>query len=178
MSLTPLAVADLVLVAPARFEDARGDLEVVITPALGARLRGWAPFVQVNRARSRPGVLRGLHAQRRLPQGKLVSALSGAIFDVAVDLRAGSPTWGRWAGARLEAGGPAMWIPPGFAHGFYVLEGPAEVLYLVTRPWDPGSELTLAWDDPEVGVDWPLSGPPVLSERDAAGAALRDLEPL
>ena len=163
---------EVVRLDPPRHRDERGWFQALLTPAAGEDLLGWRPFVQVNRSSSGPGVLRGLHLQRRRPQGKLIQVLRGAIFDVAVDLRPGSPRFGAWVGLwlRAERGG-ALWVPPGFAHGFYS-PGGAELIYLVTEPWDPGGELCLAWDDPAVGVRWPLAGRPLLSERDAAGLDL------
>ena len=170
----PTALPEVVALIPQRFEDDRGWFQPLVTPEDGEALAGWTPFVQVNQSRSHRGVLRGLHLQTRRPQGKLVQVTRGAIFDVAVDLRPGSPAFGQWAGRVLSAANrAALWIPPGFAHGFYALED-SDLLYLVTAPWDPDHELTLLWDDPEVGVDWPLDGPPQVSERDAAGVAFAE----
>jgi dTDP-4-dehydrorhamnose 3,5-epimerase len=131
-------------------------------------------FVQDNHSVSHAGVLRGLHYQTQLPQGKLVRTVVGEIFDVAVDLRAGSPTVGRWVGALLSAENRRqVYIPAGFAHGFYVTRGPAEVLYKCTERYAPQFERTLRWDDPRVGIQWPLrGGPPVVSAKDAAGGSL------
>ena len=132
-------------------------------------------FVQDNLVYSTRGVLRGLHLQLEHPQGKLVAALTGEIFDVAVDLRLGSPTFGRWAGVTLRAHERcAVWIPPGFAHGYYVCSDEALVSYKVTDVWHPESERVLAWDDPDVGVAWPIPAGerPVLSARDEVGLGL------
>lgn len=135
---------------------------------------GIPPFVQDNLSSSARGVLRGLHYQRATPQGKLVQVLRGAIFDVAVDLRAGSPTFGRWTGLRLTADDRRqLYIPPDFAHGFYTLSDSADVLYKCTAPYDPSDQHAIRWDDPDIGITWPASRP-VLSPRDAAAPRLRD----
>ncbi len=124
-------------------------------------------FVQANQSGSVQGVLRGLHHQVGRPQGKLVRVVVGTIWDVAVDLRRASPTFGRWAATELSAEGhEALWIPPGFAHGFLTVSEHAEVTYLVTAPWEPAGERVLAWN--ALDIPWPLDGAPILSERDAA----------
>jgi dTDP-4-dehydrorhamnose 3,5-epimerase len=134
-------------------------------------------FVQDNHSRSRRNVLRGLHYQIRQPQGKLVRAVIGEIFDVAVDLRRDSPTFGDWFGEVLSAENKEMlWVPPGFAHGFLVLSEWAEVLYKATDFYAPQFERTIRWDDPEIGIDWPLSAGPELSVKDRQGEVLRDAE--
>lgn len=133
------------------------------------------PFVQDNHSRSTAGVLRGLHYQVETPQGKLVRAAAGEIFDVAVDLRRSSPTFGRWVGAVLsDANHRQLWIPAGFAHGFYVTSASADVLYKCTAPYAPAHEHCLRWDDPALGIAWPLGAgeAPIVSPRDAAGAGL------
>ncbi|EED34466.1 dTDP-4-dehydrorhamnose 3,5-epimerase [Luminiphilus syltensis NOR5-1B] len=129
-------------------------------------------FVQDNHSRSRQGILRGLHFQTEQTQGKLVRVTSGSVFDVVVDLRADSPTCGQWYGATLSASNhEQLWIPPGFAHGFYVLSESADFLYKCSDYYHPESELTLAWNDPSVGIEWPLVNdqPPQLSAKDATG---------
>jgi dTDP-4-dehydrorhamnose 3,5-epimerase len=134
-------------------------------------------FVQDNHSRSARGTLRGLHYQTRHTQGKLVRVTSGRVFDVAVDLRRDSPTLGQWYGAELSEDNQHMlWVPPGFAHGFYVLSAHADFLYKCTDRYDPESELTLAWDDPTVAVTWPLQegGTPTLSDKDRRGLALAE----
>jgi dTDP-4-dehydrorhamnose 3,5-epimerase len=134
-----------------------------------------AVFVQDNHSRSVGPILRGLHAQRTKPQGKLVRAVAGEIFDVAVDIRRGSPTFARWAGERLSAANAwQLWVPPGFAHGFCVLSDAAEVEYECTALYDRADEITIAWNDPEIGIEWPLAQP-VLSAKDAAAPPLADL---
>ena len=132
-------------------------------------------FVQDNHSRSARGVLRGLHYQIERPQGKLVRVVSGAVFDVAVDLRRASPTFGRWWGAEISAANRRMlWVPPGFAHGFCVTSDSADFLYKCTELWAPEHERSLAWDDPALGIEWPLpgGGPPTLAAKDAAAPTL------
>lgn len=134
-------------------------------------------FVQDNQSRSRNNVLRGLHFQLQHPQGKLVRAVAGRIFDVAVDIRRSSPHFGRWVGVELDAAMPEMlWIPPGFAHGFLVLSESADVLYKTTDFYSAPSERTILWNDPAIGIRWPLTGEPVISAKDAAGTALHQTD--
>jgi dTDP-4-dehydrorhamnose 3,5-epimerase len=136
------------------------------------------PFVQDNHSRSARGTLRGLHAQLRRPQGKLVRAAFGEIFDVAVDVRRGSPSFGRWVGVNLSADSfRQLYVPPGFAHGFCVLSESADVIYKCTELYDPADELTIAWNDVEVGVRWPV-GEPLLSARDAKAPRLAEMAEL
>lgn len=174
----PTALPDVRLFALDRRADERGWLcesgraDLLLGEGLPAA------FAQENLSRSEQGVLRGLHFQERQAQGKLLLVLEGAIFDVVVDLRAGSATRGKHAAMCLSAQEPTLlWVPPGFAHGFYVTQGPALVQYKLTAAWAPDWERCLAWDDPELGIDWPLSQPPLLSERDRAGQLWRDLAP-
>ena len=177
MKVTATGLAGLLIVEPVVHRDGRGFFletwrEEHYRPA-GVDL----PFVQDNQSRSGRGVLRGLHYQVETPQGKLVRAAAGEIFDVAVDLRRASPTFGRWVGATLsDENHRQLWIPPGFAHGFYVTSERADVVYKCTAPYRPAHEHTLRWDDPEVGVTWPLAAgaPPIVSPRDAGGRGLRD----
>jgi len=132
-------------------------------------------FVQDNLSISRQHVLRGLHLQHPHGQGKLVTVLDGEVFDVAVDVRRGSPTFGRWAGVRLSAESMRqLWIPPGFAHGFLVLSGRALFSYKCTQPYMPAEELTIRWDDPAIGIEWPVASP-VLSAKDATAPTLAEL---
>jgi dTDP-4-dehydrorhamnose 3,5-epimerase len=134
-------------------------------------------FVQDNHSRSRKNVLRGLHYQVRQPQGKLVRVILGEIFDVAVDLRRSSGTFGQWVGEVLSAENKEMlWVPPGFGHGFLVLSERAEVLYKATDYYAPQLERTIRWDDPDIGIDWPLGGDPQLSAKDMQGDWLRNAE--
>ncbi len=133
--------------------------------------------MQDNHSRSRRGVLRGLHYQVEHAQGKLVRVVAGEVYDVAVDLRRGSPTFGRSMGRVLSAANKRMlWVPPGFAHGFLVLSEEAEFLYKTTDYWYPEHERTLLWNDPALGIAWPLAGPPVLAAKDAAGRLLADAD--
>jgi dTDP-4-dehydrorhamnose 3,5-epimerase len=134
-------------------------------------------FVQDNHSRSQKGVLRGLHFQNPGPQGKLVRVTHGAVFDVAVDLRKSSPTFGQWVGVELSAQNRRMfWVPEGFAHGFLTLEDDTDFLYKCTAPYAPANEYTLAWDDPAVGIGWPTLGcDPVISDKDGRGLALADV---
>lgn len=134
-------------------------------------------FVQDNHSLSARNVVRGLHYQLGRPQGKLVRVVAGEVFDVAVDLRRGSPTFGQWESYRLSAENKRqLWIPPGFAHGFCVVSASAEFLYKVTDYWDPASERTLLWNDPALAIDWPLSGPAQLADKDARGVPLADAD--
>jgi len=134
-------------------------------------------FVQDNHSKSQRGVLRGLHYQIQHPQGKLVRVVAGEVFDVAVDLRQSSPTFGKWVGFTLSAENKRLaWIPPGFAHGFVVTSETAEFLYKTTDYYFPEHERSLLWNDPAVGIDWPLVGEPQLAKKDAAGLSLSDCE--
>ena len=136
-----------------------------------------AEFVQDNHSRSARGVLRGLHYQTQHTQGKLVRVISGSVYDVAVDLRKSSPTFGRWVGIELSADNKRMaWIPPGFAHGFVVTSDDAEFLYKTTDYWAPEFERSLLWDDPALGIIWPLTGEPTIAAKDAAGLPLAQCE--
>jgi dTDP-4-dehydrorhamnose 3,5-epimerase len=172
-------IPEVVVFEPTVGEDPRGFfLETYRRDEFGA-LGISDDFVQDNHSGSRQGVLRGLHYQIRQPQGKLVRAAVGEIFDVAVDLRRSSKTFGQWVGVRLSAENRKMlWVPPGFAHGFYALSEWAEVIYKVTDYYTPDWERTLLWCDPDVGIEWPLvdGQPPILSEKDARGTPLAQLE--
>ena len=133
------------------------------------------PFVQDNQSHSAAGVLRGLHAQLGAPLGKLVRCVGGAIFDVAVDVRRGSPHFGRWVGVTLSAANcHQLWVPPEFLHGFCVVEGPAEVEYKCTAPWSRDAEIAVRWDDPQLAIAWPIAAPR-LSDKDAAAPLLADI---
>jgi dTDP-4-dehydrorhamnose 3,5-epimerase len=174
MDATPLSLPEIVMLKPRVFGDHRGEFFESFNAREFRELTGIAPdFVQDNHSLSHGGVLRGLHYQIRQPQGKLVRVVSGEVFDVAVDLRRSSPTFGRWVGALLSAARrEILWIPPGFAHGFYVLSGRAEFLYKTTDYWAPEHERTLLWNDPALGIAWPLTGEPILNAKDAAGRPL------
>jgi len=180
VKVTPLAIADVLLLQGRRHDDARGFLvERFTRDAFDAALGRRVEFVQHNQSRSRRGVLRGLHYQvGPHQQGKLVWAGSGRIFDVAVDLRRGSPSFGRWVGAELSDDNVCqLWIPPGFAHGFYVLGESADVDYQLTAPHDPAAARCLRWDDPDIGIAWPIAGrAPILSDKDRAAPGLAQIE--
>jgi len=174
----PLAIPDVVVVRPTRRADARGSFAETYRASVfdGAGIRG--PFVQDNLARSGPRVLRGLHFQLPPhPQGKLIQVVRGAVFDVAVDLRRASPTFGRWVGWELSADtGELLWVPPGFAHGYVVLGEGADLAYKVTAEYRADLDAGVRWDDPAVGVVWPVEDP-VLSPRDLALPLLRETAP-
>lgn len=168
------AIPDVLLFEPDVMADKRGFFMEVFNVATFGKLTGLKrDFLQDNHSYSRRGVLRGLHYQLRHPQGKLVRVVSGAVFDVAVDLRCSSPTFGRWQGNILSAENRRMtWIPEGFAHGFLVLSEAADLLYKVTDHYDPESQRSLRWDDPELAIAWPLDGRlPLLSARDKVAHA-------
>jgi dTDP-4-dehydrorhamnose 3,5-epimerase len=172
------AIPDVLVIEPTVFGDARGFFfESWNLRAFRDLVGREVDFVQDNHSASARGVLRGLHYQVLQPQGKLVRVVAGEVFDVAVDLRRASPTFGKWVAERLSAENRRMmWVPPGFAHGFLVLSERAEFLYKTTDYYAPQHERTLLWNDPALGIPWPLSGEPVLKPRDAAGARLADAE--
>ena len=173
MIVTPTAIPDVKLVEPKVFGDSRGFFFESWNRRSLAAAGIDVDFVQDNHSRSRRGVLRGLHYQVERPQGKLVRAVAGEVFDVAVDLRRRSPTFGRWVGALLSAENKRMlWVPPGFAHGFVVLSDSADFLYKTTDYWFPEHERTLLWNDPALGIEWPLATPPIMVPKDAAGVPL------
>jgi dTDP-4-dehydrorhamnose 3,5-epimerase len=177
MNVVRTAIPDVVVIEPKVFGDARGFfLESWNARAFAiAGIR--AEFVQDNHSRSTRNVLRGLHYQVLQPQGKLVRVVLGEVYDVAVDLRRSSPTFGRWIGERLSAENKRMaWIPSGFAHGYLVLSDFAEVLYKATGYYAPEHERSIVWNDSDLAIDWPLTGTPVLSAKDAAGVRFRDAE--
>jgi dTDP-4-dehydrorhamnose 3,5-epimerase len=177
MRVSPTRLAEVLLIEPKVFGDSRGFFFESWNEREFERAGIRARFVQDNHSRSQKGVLRGLHYQVRQPQGKLVRVTEGEIFDVAVDIRRSSPTFGTWGSARLSAQSKNMlWIPVGFAHGFCVLSEFAEVLYKTTDFYAPEHERSIAWNDPDLGIDWPLSGTPLLSAKDAAGVRLQDAE--
>jgi dTDP-4-dehydrorhamnose 3,5-epimerase len=168
------AIPDVLLLEPKVFGDARGFFVEPYNKRAFREATGLeVDFVQDNHSRSAKGVLRGLHYQIRQPQGKLIRVLAGRIYDVAVDLRRSSATFGKWVGMELDAEAMRMlWIPPGFAHGFSVLSEAADVFYKTSDFYAAGHERILAWNDPALGIAWPLSGEPVLSEKDRGGRPL------
>jgi len=174
MQVTPTAIADVLLLKPRVFGDSRGFFfesfnQRVFTDSTGVTL----PFVQDNHSRSAKGVLRGLHFQVEQPQGKLVRVCQGAVFDVAVDIRKDSPTYGRWVGEILSSDNHhQLWVPPGLAHGFLVLSEIADFLYKTTDYYAPQHERCIVWNDPTLDIRWPdLDTPPQLSAKDALGQA-------
>ena len=178
MNVIQTAIPGVLIIEPAVKRDARGFF-VEVWHEKRYRSAGIdLPFVQDNHSRSGRGTLRGLHYQIQHAQGKLVRVAEGEVFDVAVDLRRSSPTFGRWAGTVLSGENHLqLWIPPGFAHGFYVMSESADLLYKCTDLYAPQFDRTLQWDDPEVGVEWPLSGTtPLLSTKDQAGTPLHRAE--
>ena len=177
MQKIPTALPDVVLLQPKVFRDARGFFMESYNRRSFSELGIEAEFVQDNHSRSAQGVLRGLHYQVRQPQGKLVRVIAGAVYDVAVDLRRHSSSFGQWTGMVLSAeNSHLVWIPPGFAHGFYVLSESAEFLYKTTAYYAPEHERCLLWNDPELNIAWPLAGEPVLSDKDRRGLPLAQAE--
>ncbi|MBA3771221.1 MAG: dTDP-4-dehydrorhamnose 3,5-epimerase [Ramlibacter sp.] len=177
MKAIPTAIAEVKMLEPRVFGDPRGFFyESFNRKEFGQSVGSDVVFVQDNHSRSAQGVLRGLHYQVHNPQGKLVRVVRGAVFDVAVDLRRASPTFGKWVGTELsEENHRQLWVPPGFAHGFLVLSGPADFLYKTTAYYAPEHERCIAWDDPDIGIAWPLdrlsSGQLNLSAKDRNGEA-------
>ncbi len=177
MKLIPTAIPDVRIVEPRVFGDERGFFMESWNARVLAEQGLDAQFVQDNHSRSRRGVLRGLHYQVRHAQGKLVRVVIGEVFDVAVDLRRSSPTFGQSVSLVLSAENKRMlWVPPGFAHGFLVLSDVADFLYKTTDYWYQEHERTLLWNDPALGIEWPLAGPPTLAAKDAQGLPLAAVE--
>jgi dTDP-4-dehydrorhamnose 3,5-epimerase len=177
MQITPTAIPDVKLIEPKVFGDARGFFFESYNLRSFASAGLDVEFVQDNHSRSHRGVLRGLHYQIEHAQGKLVRAIAGAVFDVAVDLRRGSTTFGEHVAIELSADNKKMlWIPPGFAHGFIVVSEAADFVYKTTDYWHPEHERTLLWSDPALHIRWPLASAPVVTPRDAAGSPLAAAE--
>ncbi|WP_174911241.1 dTDP-4-dehydrorhamnose 3,5-epimerase [Burkholderia diffusa] len=178
ITVTATALPEVKIVEPKVFGDARGYFyESFNGREYAALVEADVEFVQDNHSRSVKGVLRGLHYQIEHAQGKLVRVVEGEVFDVAVDIRRSSPNFGKWAGVTLSADNHRqLWVPPGFAHGFVVLSESAQFLYKTTDYWFPEHERSLLWNDPEIGIDWPLEGEPVLAAKDAAGKRLAEAE--
>jgi dTDP-4-dehydrorhamnose 3,5-epimerase len=178
MKVTPTPIEGLLLLEPTVFGDDRGFFYESFNAQRFADLTGVkAEFVQDNHSRSARNVLRGMHYQIQQSQGKLVRVVSGSVFDVAVDLRRSSPTFGKWYGTELSAENKRQfWIPPGFAHGFAVTSDFAEFLYKTTDYYAPEHERALLWNDPEVGIEWPLDGAPLLSGKDQKALPLTQVE--
>jgi dTDP-4-dehydrorhamnose 3,5-epimerase len=178
MKVTPLSIPDVLLIEPRVFGDERGFFfesfnQKVFEEAVGRQVN----FVQDNHSRSVKGVLRGLHYQVKQPQGKLVRVVQGEVFDVAVDIRKSSKTFGQWVGVILSAENrKQLWVPEGFAHGFVTLSETAEFLYKTTNYYAPEFERCIAWDDHQVGIEWPVDFQPALSKKDLFGKSLKDAE--
>jgi dTDP-4-dehydrorhamnose 3,5-epimerase len=177
-TVIPTAIPDVLLLEPKVFSDNRGYFFVShnahdFREATDLNVE----FVQENQSMSEKGVLRGLHYQIQHPQGKLMRVVQGSVFDVAVDLRKSSPTFGRWVGAMLSADNRRqLWIPPGFAHGFLAMSEKAEVLYKITDYWHPEHERTLLWKDPALDIEWPIDGEPRLAAKDVEGKLFGEIE--
>lgn len=167
IKVTPCALPEVLIIEPPVFGDARGFFMETFHTRKYAELGIARPFVQDNHSRSRRGILRGLHYQLRQPQGKLVYVVRGEVFDVAVDIRRGSPTFGKWVGEYLsEENKRQIFVPPGFAHGFYVTSAEADVFYKCTDFYRREDEYGILWSDAGLAIDWPLQGEPLLSEKD------------
>ena len=179
MRFQPTTIPDVCIIEPKTFSDERGFFLETYQTQRFAAAGIQATFVQDNHSGSVQRSLRGLHYQIKQPQGKLVRVVAGEVFDVAVDIRRSSPTFGQWTGACLSAENKLqIWVPVGFAHGFYVISEWAEVIYKVTDFYAPQCERTLLWNDPDIGIEWPLldSQPPIISDKDAQGLPLHKSE--
>jgi dTDP-4-dehydrorhamnose 3,5-epimerase len=178
MNIIPTAIPDVVIIEPNVFGDNRGFFlesynEKTFESLTGIKIA----FVQDNHSRSAKHVLRGLHYQIQQPQGKLVRVVAGEVFDVAVDIRRASATFGKWVGERLSADNKKqMWVPPGLAHGFLVLSDVADFLYKTTDYYAPEHERCIRWNDPDLNIQWPISGAPIVSEKDEKGELFKDAE--
>lgn len=177
MKIIPTSIPEVILLEPKVFGDERGFFYESWNKRTFAELGIAADFVQDNHSKSQKNVLRGLHYQIEHAQGKLVRVTAGSVYDVAVDLRRSSPSFGQWVGFTLSAEDKRMaWIPPGFAHGFCVTSESAEFLYKTTDYWSPQHERTLLWNDPQLAIPWPLSGEPLLAAKDVNGQPLAQAE--
>ena len=176
--IIPTALPEILVIEPDVVGDARGFFyESFNARDFAAHVQRDVTFVQDNHSQSSRGVLRGLHYQIEHAQGKLVRVIQGEVFDVVVDIRAGSATFGKWTGTRLcAADRRQLWIPPGFAHGFLTLSDSAECLYKTTDYWYAEHERTILWNDPDIGIEWPIDVPPLLSAKDVAGRPLREAD--
>jgi dTDP-4-dehydrorhamnose 3,5-epimerase len=178
MEVHPTELPGVLIIEPRVLRDSRGFFLETYQSERYAAAGIPGPFVQDNHSYSVRHILRGLHTQREFPQGKLVRCIAGEIWDVAVDIRIDSPAFGRWVGIRLSSDNfRQVWVPPGFAHGFCVLSETAQVEYKVTDYYNPKDELGLAWNDPEIGIEWPIASP-ILSEKDAANPRLASIRGL
>lgn len=175
MKVIPTEIPEVLILEPTVYEDTRGFFYESFNSKTFMQQTGLDPvFVQDNHSRSAKHVLRGLHYQIRQPQAKLVRVIAGEVFDVAVDLRPSSPSFGRWIGVTLSAANKRqVWVPIGFAHGFLVLSDVAECLYKTTDYWSPQDERCLIWNDPDVAITWPITQQPTLSRKDSAGTPIK-----
>ncbi|MFP4894746.1 dTDP-4-dehydrorhamnose 3,5-epimerase [Paraburkholderia sp. EG304] len=178
IQVTPTSLPEVKIIEPKVFGDARGFFfESFNALEFAEKVEPGVVFVQDNHSRSARGVLRGLHYQIQHAQGKLVRVVEGEVFDVAVDIRKSSPNFGKWVGVTLSVENPRqLWVPPGFAHGFVVLSESAQFLYKTTDYWFPEHERSIAWNDPAIGIEWPIDFEPLLAAKDAAGKRLADAE--
>lgn len=178
MKVVRTSISELLIIEPQVFGDERGFFYESFNQRKFSELTGLKmDFVQDNHSKSAKGVLRGLHYQIQHPQGKLVRVVQGAVLDVSVDIRKGSPTFGQHVSVELSAENKRMfWIPPGFAHGFVVLSDTAEFLYKTTDYWYPEHERSIRWDDASIGIDWKVKAPPLVSAKDAQGKTLFEAE--
>lgn len=178
IQVTATALPEVKLIEPQVFGDARGFfLESFNAREFAEKVQAGVEFVQDNHSRSAKGVLRGLHYQIENAQGKLVRVVEGEVFDVAVDIRRSSPNFGKWEGVMLSADNHRqLWIPPGFAHGFVVLSESAQFLYKTTDYWYPQHERSIVWNDPEIGIVWPIDFEPLIAAKDAAGKRLSEAD--
>lgn len=178
MNIIPTTIPDVLMIEPRVFGDERGFFYESYNEKIFAEKTGFKiQFVQDNHSRSAQNVLRGLHYQIKQSQGKLVRVVLGEVFDVAVDIRKSSPTFGQWVGCVLsETNKRQFWVPPGFAHGFLVLSETADFLYKTTDYYGPEYERAILWNDPDIGIDWPIADPPILSAKDKAAQPLKTAE--
>ncbi|ACK69927.1 dTDP-4-dehydrorhamnose 3,5-epimerase [Gloeothece citriformis PCC 7424] len=178
MKVIPTEIPDVLIIEPKVFGDDRGFFyESFTEKVFKDKTEVDTHFVQDNHSRSLKNVLRGLHYQIKQPQGKLVRVVLGEVFDVAVDIRSNSPTFGQWVGCRLSAENKRqLWVPEGFAHGFLVLSEAAEFLYKTTDYYAPEYERTIIWNDPDIGIDWPIEDEPILSNKDQAGKLFKEAD--
>jgi dTDP-4-dehydrorhamnose 3,5-epimerase len=178
IQVTATALPEVKIIEPKVFGDARGFFfESFNAREFAEHVEAGVEFVQDNHSRSAKGVLRGLHYQIQHAQGKLVRVVSGEVYDVAVDIRRSSPNFGKWVGVTLSAENQRqMWVPPGFAHGFVVVSESADFLYKTTDYWFAEHERSIVWNDPAIGIDWPIEGEPLVAAKDAAGKRLADAD--
>ncbi|MGR2768017.1 dTDP-4-dehydrorhamnose 3,5-epimerase [Photobacterium ganghwense] len=179
MKVIDTAIPDVKIIEPAVFGDERGFFMETWQQEKFSQLVAERTFVQDNHSKSKKGILRGLHYQTENTQGKLVRVVAGEVYDVAVDIRKDSPTFGQWVGVLLSAENKRqLWVPEGFAHGFYVTSESAEFVYKCTDYYNPKAEHSIVWNDPSLAIDWPLDGEPLLSDKDKNGRLLQDAEVL